>query len=184
MVDCPSVKNVSGSYTDNDDSYFICEIQEEATTMSSPKSRPYADLYWRCRLDTAADVIPVSVYKNASKCRPMQAHLKVYNSTNTTITGSCVWHHNSQSLTFSITNLLGSVLLRCADTLTMFVATTEKLNKKLPSGTKLLTSQVDSYQGHTINQGKMTVYHHLTYCHNLIHVTKLCTPNKILWVCS
>ena len=43
IADFPSVSNTNDSYTDSDDSFLMCEIQEQAVT-SLPKSRPCADL--------------------------------------------------------------------------------------------------------------------------------------------
>ena len=82
-------------------------------------------LYLRCRLDTAADinVKTVRVDKNLfhdyslSKLGPVQANLRVYNFIKMTFIESWVLHPKSQILTFSITDLKDSVLLRCTDKL-------------------------------------------------------------------
>ena len=44
IVDHPIVSDTSDSYTDSDDSFFVCKIKEQAVT-SSPKTRLYADLH-------------------------------------------------------------------------------------------------------------------------------------------
>ena len=52
-----------------------------------------------------------------------------------------------------VTNLEGSVLISCTDTLSLgLLQVSDKLNKKLPSGVKLITSKVDRYEVHTINK--------------------------------
>ena len=49
-------------------------------------------------------------------------------------------------------NLEGSVLLSCADTFSLgLFQDTDKLNIRLPSGAKLISSQVDRCEVHTIN---------------------------------
>lgn len=79
MGECASVGDTSDSYSDSDDSSFVCESQEQAAT-SLPKTRLYADLSISVStyskplyLDTAADV------------NVMQANLRVNNSTNMTV---------------------------------------------------------------------------------------------------
>ena len=52
--------------------------------------------------------------------------------------------HFSLTLTISITDLKGSVHLRCADTFFLcLLQDTDKLHKKLLGGDKFITSQVD-----------------------------------------
>ena len=45
------------------------------------------------------------------------------------------------------------MLLSCADALSLgLLQPTDKLNKKLPCGAKLITNQIERYEMHTINK--------------------------------
>ena len=111
----------------------------------------------------------------------VQANSTEYNSTHMTVIGSHVLHHRWETLIFIITDLEASVLLSCADTLSLLLLQPiDKVSKKLPSVAKLITSQLDRYDVHIINT-KITVCHHLTTCHNLIQVPKWSILNKIFW---
>ena len=160
------VSNTSDSYSDSDDSFIVCEIQKHTAArlyadLSVPTRVHSKSLHLRWRLDPAADfnVMPVSVYKklfhdkSMSRFGPAQACLGVYNSNNKTLIGSCVLHHKSETLAFTITYLEGSVLLNHSDThlLSLFQAT-DKLNKKLSNGAKLITNQINRYEVHTTNK--------------------------------
>ena len=54
---------------------------------------------------------------NLSKLELMQANLRVYNFTNTTVIGSCVLCHESKTLIFNIKDPKGSAFLSCFETL-------------------------------------------------------------------
>ena len=65
-----------------------------------------------------------------SRLGPVQAKLRGHKSTNITGIGLYILHHKSQILTFNITDLEGSVLFSCADTLSLgLLKATDKLNK-------------------------------------------------------
>ena len=44
IADCPSISNTNDSYNDSNDSFFMCEIQDQVAT-SSPKRRLCVDLH-------------------------------------------------------------------------------------------------------------------------------------------
>ena len=58
-----------------------------------------------------------------------------------------------QCLSFNVTNTEDSVLLSCTNTLALVsVLTSDKVEKKIPSGAKLVISQGDRSDTHTINK--------------------------------
>ena len=71
----------------------------------------------------------------------------MYNSTGMDVIDSCVLYHHvhskpTQALNFNITNIKGSVPLSCTDTFAFgLVLGSDKLDKKLPSGVKMVISQ-------------------------------------------
>ena len=87
--------------------------------------------------------MPVSVYKKlfcnyVTKFGPIQANLKVYNSTGVNALAMCVLychaHKSTQALIFNITDIEGSILFSCADALLLgLLQASEKLDKKIPS---------------------------------------------------
>ena len=111
-------------------------------------------------MDTAADFTVISLracenlYHDYSlkKLGPVQANLRVYNSTSMTVIWSCVLQHKPKTLTFNITDLECGVLLSCADKLLLGLSqATDNLKKGKVSGAKHKTIPVDRYEVYTIN---------------------------------
>ena len=139
--ECPSVDNVNNE-SDGCESFSIYQILQDQSTTSLQEKRLYADLfvstnthskplYLRWKFDTSSDVnvMPGSVYKKLShnysllKLWPIQANVRVYNSTVMNVIGSCVLYHyahkSTQALTFIIIDIEACVLLSCVDTLAL-----------------------------------------------------------------
>ena len=88
---------------------------------------------------------------------PVQANLKVYNSTSISLIESCALYHlackTTQPLTFSTTDIEGSVLLSCGDACELeLVLASDKLDTKIPSSAKLTTNHTDRSDANTINR--------------------------------
>ena len=84
------------------------------------------------------------------------------------------------SRTFNITDMKGSVLLSCADTFVLgLLQASDKLDKMIPRGAKLINSQVDRYDIQTANKKTQSKPPGDRLPQTQV-IKQLCTPNKIL----